>query len=78
MAKISTIPKFKLWLMEKEITQKKLRELTNLSTLPVNNMVNKGVASKSTISHVALALNISREELTELLITEDNKHLYQD
>lgn len=78
MTTFSKIPQFKLWLTEKGLSQKKLCELTKISSLPINTMVNTGKASKATVNHVARALSISEEELIELLITEDNQHLYQD
>ena len=62
-----TISKLKIYLMEKEITQKQLSEMTLLSQNTINTLINKGKATPSTLKNVSYALNIPFEELKNML-----------
>jgi len=70
------IPMFKHWLAEKGITQDFLHQETKLCVRTVSKLVNIGIGNKSTILLTSFVLKISEKELVDLLLTEDNKHLY--
>ena len=62
-----TVTKLKIYLMEREFTQKELAQRTCLSTNTINKLVNKGKATPSVLKLVSYELNISLNELKEML-----------
>lgn len=69
---INKIPKIKIWLMEKGISQKDISEKTDLSTNTINRIVNTGKGSKSTLRVLALGIGISYDELLNLLVENES------
>lgn len=59
---------FKIWCTNKGITQKSMRQTTNLSLGCVHNMWMDGRASDSTITLLSFAYNVAEEDL-KLMIT---------
>ncbi len=57
----------KIYLMENEISQKKLAVETGLHKNTINKLVNTGVATKSVKELVRLYLEINKEEFRILL-----------
>lgn len=64
------IPKLKAYLKEKGISQKEFRENCKFSTTTASRLINKGVGSRSTILLASYVLEVSLEEMEQLLEME--------
>lgn len=81
MSKLNSLPEktplFSHWLQEKGINQHQLHEMTYLTIVTVNKVVNMGIANKSVILLISLVLGLSMEELIEMLKTKKNIHYWE-